>query len=556
MRAKPQFVSSPENCFDVLLIALPALSSIRGRDTLSPLQNLGIAEIAAQLAVKGFKVGLCDGDEQGLDPATFHRLVIRTRTKLLGITTYQVTIREALKLARTYKQLYPGSIVCLGGYQVSADASRVLEGEPYVDHVTIGPGAPAIERIFKSRAVGQLRRDIVHTRFPGEALPIFETIPRYWPTVTKRGSASLMASYGCARNCSFCSAPGVTKRLGQGGWRPLQERDVVGEVMHLFSRGIRFIHFHDADFLGPNADAWARALRIADCMREAGFTGGIRFAAHAAAVANTPPGYWRRWRLAGLERVFVGVESGSNGILRDFNKGTSRKTNAIAVRRLREAGITPHCGFIFFTPRSTVQDIEENLAFLAQARIGHYAAHYTSVLCAYPGAAVFDALDRHGLLRYKERYLDVEVSFDDDFVGRIAHTLAPLGQQWLCVDRLFRDLDSALEGRRAQASTEFGIIRVTTSFRKHYYRIRRQRASDWQKNFKECLSGAVSLADTHRSLADREAARWERLSAICGKAAEDTEGIDDGKLLNARTNVPGRDRSRHNSARRWTRYSP
>ncbi|MEW6381106.1 MAG: radical SAM protein [bacterium] len=54
----------------------------------------------------------------------------------------------------------------------------------------------------------------------------------------------------------------------------------------------------------------------------------------------------QRLRQAGLSRIYLGIESGSDRVLEDMNKQTTRKEQLIAARKIREAGLELACMII------------------------------------------------------------------------------------------------------------------------------------------------------------------------------------------------------------------
>jgi radical SAM superfamily enzyme YgiQ (UPF0313 family) len=72
---------------------------------------------------------------------------------------------------------------------------------------------------------------------------------------------------------------------------------------------------------------------------------------------------------AGLTSLLLGLESGSQDALDRMGKNSTLGQNLAAIAAVREAGLEPEVGFIMFEPRSTLEDLAANLAFLRQARL-------------------------------------------------------------------------------------------------------------------------------------------------------------------------------------------
>lgn len=78
-------------------------------------------------------------------------------------------------------------------------------------------------------------------------------------------------------------------------------------------------------------------------------------------------GAWKLFQQAGLERLFIGVESGSEEQLKRYGKGTTPKQNIIAIRIATALGIKIRVGFVMFDPlMEDRQDLLYNMQFLAR----------------------------------------------------------------------------------------------------------------------------------------------------------------------------------------------
>ena len=76
---------------------------------------------------------------------------------------------------------------------------------------------------------------------------------------------------------------------------------------------------------------------------------------------------WHFCKKSGLEKLFVGIESGSDNQLKRYNKGIKKSDSVIAIRILTALGISPRFGFITFDPlMQGFNDLKENIEFLSR----------------------------------------------------------------------------------------------------------------------------------------------------------------------------------------------
>jgi len=122
--------------------------------------------------------------------------------------------------------------------------------------------------------------------------------------------------------------------------------------------------FQDDNFVGPGERGRRRAMAIAEQICRRGIDLKFRIMCSADAVTHDVVS---RLMDAGLYSVFVGIESGSQTRLTAYRKGTVEQ-NIRALDVLDRLGILAksEIGFIMFDPSGSLEEIEENLAFLRE----------------------------------------------------------------------------------------------------------------------------------------------------------------------------------------------
>ncbi len=211
---------------------------------------------------------------------------------------------------------------------------------------------------------------------------------------------AIATSRGCYARCSFCSVPrfyGLDKgkSLASGAWLARPAEDVVAEIVHLHETyGIDELLVVDDEFFGGSDAGHQRAIEIADRLIAAGSP--VRFAISCRAE-NATEQVLSRLRRAGLTHVFIGVESGSSEDLRFYAKGHSVAQNADAVRMAKDIGLTVQCGFMMFTPDSTLATLRENVRFLEQ--VGELKpVSLNSTVDPHFGTPLIRRMEREGVL--------------------------------------------------------------------------------------------------------------------------------------------------------------
>lgn len=97
---------------------------------------------------------------------------------------------------------------------------------------------------------------------------------------------------------------------------------------------------------------------------------------------------------AGCEGVFLGVESGSDEMLKRMNKTARRKDYLTAIPLLRGAGISTYASLIVGFPGETYQTVEETVDLIEQARPTFYRAQ---LWYCDPATPIWNRREEHGV---------------------------------------------------------------------------------------------------------------------------------------------------------------
>jgi len=162
---------------------------------------------------------------------------------------------------------------------------------------------------------------------------------RYEGTVyrppSEAGSLILQVTIGCAHNqCSFCGMY-KEKTFRIRTWDEV-DRD-IREAEELFGRRIRKIFLADGDALCLPAEYLEKILLR---LRES-FPFAERITSYGAPgdVLHKSSEELKRLKAAGLDMVYIGLESGDDTVLKRVNKGVNAAQITESVIKLKNAGI-------------------------------------------------------------------------------------------------------------------------------------------------------------------------------------------------------------------------
>ncbi|WP_224361807.1 B12-binding domain-containing radical SAM protein [Hyalangium versicolor] len=302
---------------------------------------------------------------------------------LVGISlVYQWHRNFAFKLARLIKERLPRTHIVLGGLYTSSDWKGLLErGAGRFDSICRGEGEQTFLELADVLAAGREWRGLHGLAYLDQGTPVFhrrrrrieelERLPfpdrdQLPGILGKGGVIQLEASRGCNAGCTFCD-------VRHTGWIGRPPNHLVDELEQLAARHPDHeVWFIDNIFIGFRADRFERAEKIADEIIRRGIR--VRFSLQDRAD-NVERGVFLKLKAAGLNRVYIGIESFSESALRRWQKGTSAVTNKKALHTLKELGILTQFGFLVFDGGTTLQEVRENIEGLREVAADNAYLH-------------------------------------------------------------------------------------------------------------------------------------------------------------------------------------
>lgn len=403
----------------MLRVALinPPNSSALGYESENSLPPLGLAYIASTLREKGFWADLFDLGDVVEPSDEFLRSCDFFDYQLYGFTAYTKTFRAMLDLIACLRRQRPDAVVVIGGPHATPCAEQILRTEPNVDLIIRNEGEVPTAQLASFLAKGTpdikdvnglvYREGGLAYRFQGRSADLTQAIRtnadqelveldrlplpardyKIEPNrevLEERGgkrpvrTAFISSARGCPKRCSFCSIIVMSPK-----YRTRSVSSLMNEIIELHKQDA----FGHIDFLDPNTLADFR--RSLEFSRElyawnpgvtwSGTATADTIAAHESVINE----------IGSLNCLFleVGIESGSDSVLRRFNKRTTVAQNLRTLQILERAGIDIELDFIMFDPETTLHEIQENMTFLKLGGfMGAYPMeHLYNTLKVYPG---------------------------------------------------------------------------------------------------------------------------------------------------------------------------
>jgi radical SAM superfamily enzyme YgiQ (UPF0313 family) len=270
----------------------------------------------------------------------------------------------------TLLKRYPYSIICHGeGEQFTLDLIEYRRGALSLDQIS---GAAYLECDI-------VRRNPVK-RYKMDTLP-FPALDDLDKVVKDHGAVMLELTRGCSWNaCTFCP-----RHHKQMIWRALPVEQAANwiswadQILNSHPEIRRRIYLCDEELIGQfdaSGTEWLTDLSNAIASRN--ILNPIEINTRADQVIDMTRGWkWNllRWRALrrlkrnGLQRILLGLESGSPSVLLRFKKGHSVEEGALAVRVITALGIDIRITFVTYDPLMTCNELMENYKFLGRQDI-------------------------------------------------------------------------------------------------------------------------------------------------------------------------------------------
>jgi radical SAM superfamily enzyme YgiQ (UPF0313 family) len=510
-------ISRDESNPDVVLVRPRDLAAVPPG---APVQDpLGVGFLAAALRRRGYNLLVLDAHSLDLDDAGLVACLADLRPHVVGLSLHSFSdYSHCVAISAGLRSLPEAPYCVWGGEHATFHAERILRQHPEVDAVVVGEGEETfcdlIEQVLRARrpadTVGREAQPAGHetggqrslkllpvadpdvglppqrpagsilgavVRAPsGEilhggfrhAIEDLDTLPEPHKDVVeaalragKEVSVSVLTGRGCTHSCRFCTAHDFMRLGGGVVWRRRSPRAVADEVERLAVRYLSqplvhpVLQFQDVIFLGTSRAARQWVTDYVDELERRNLHIPFYCMARADAIIANREALPRLADI-GLWSVEVGIESGVDRILQNYNKLNSADDNEYAVELMRAHGITfDASGFIMFDPFMTLEELRTNARYLTRFGAATWDFFVTR-LQLYPGTQVREEMISKGLFDGGE---DIGRTsgyvFEDPLVGLVA-------EHAYYYDMSIRELDLAL--RDAKAAVANNLRRGVTPY--------------------------------------------------------------------------------------------
>jgi anaerobic magnesium-protoporphyrin IX monomethyl ester cyclase len=322
--------------------------------------------------------------------------------ELFGLSCWTANRRGVALVARLIKRLHPGAHVVVGGPHATPLAKAMLAHHPDIDTISVGESEATFLELIEHLQAGQPPVGLAGTAYRigdrielGPKRAAIEDLDALASPHDWFDTHIVMTSRGCPWACTFCGA--------ETSWGRSYRGQSVSYVLDALERAVsrapvKMIQIKDDTFTTNKK----RVLELCRGIRER----KLRFLWSCdTRVDVLGEELLYEMRLAGCERLSLGVESGSQKILDAIDKKITTDEIVESTEIAKKYGIKLRYYMMVGNRGETRATFAETLAFLERARPHQYIF---AALSVYPGTPDYDLACEAG-------WLDDELYFERDF---------------------------------------------------------------------------------------------------------------------------------------------
>jgi anaerobic magnesium-protoporphyrin IX monomethyl ester cyclase len=380
--------------------------------------NVGFVSIAGSLRAAGYEVDYYDAMSLWHKWPEIRARIEAFRPDAVATTSFTASIVDAIKLCHLAKEINPAIVTVLGNVHATFCYDEILKHDHKgVDYIVRGEGEITLVELLDCLNAGDDPRKVkglafwrdgrVEVTVAASLIHDLDSLPMAWDLVdwpiyryrAKHDArlAIISSSRGCKQQCSFCSQQLFWAR----SWRARSPENVIAELELLSSKyGVEVAMLSDEI---PTFDR-GRWVRILDLMIERRVPVKLLMETRVDDILRDAD-LMERYRLAGVDHIYVGVEAGSQETLDLFRKDTLVDQSKQAIDLINNADIVSETSFVLGMP----DDTPESIAVTVEL-----AKHYNPdmafflAIAPWPYADLYPQLEEHVATRDYRKYNLVE----------------------------------------------------------------------------------------------------------------------------------------------------
>jgi len=365
----------------------------------SELAPQGLCTIATIAKMNDYDVSILDAEALKLTVDQTIDKILELEPDIVGFTLYTSFLPTVAELVSRLRQIYKRNgkelTILVGGSHATITRNKVLEELPGVDIACIGEGEKTFVEILYALENAINLKEVAGIVFRGEdgniigtqrrpfisdldllPIPDWSLLPElkeYYcaagDSIKRSPSAGIVTSRGCEGKCYFCNP----WQLGRKN-RYHSAEYVYQMVVNLMENyGIRDIYIQDDSFLQHRVNVMAFCKILIEKKVD------LTWACHGR-VNHVDKVMLQLMKKSGCWQVALGLESGSQKILNNINKGTTVEQNFKALEICKEVGLDVKGLFMIGCFGEDHDTIKETIDFIKKSYITDFHMNFFTPL--------------------------------------------------------------------------------------------------------------------------------------------------------------------------------
>lgn len=305
----------------------------------------------------------------------FKRVLEDFSPEVVGVSTYTFKLRSAINILKIVREFNPSIKTCVGGAHVTAVPESLISKE-YIDAVFVGHADMSFpEWLANSCPKGIIKGD--SSKLDLDNTPYVRRQALFFPEYySSKDLCLVMASRGCLGRCTFCSESFMWS--GRPKYRTSASmRSELTELAEEWNIKNEPIMLATPSF----GEVPSESKRIAKVMKDFDlpWLTSLRW-------ANITKELLEYYLSCGCFEIHIGLESGTDKILKYMKKGCNKKMIKEKTQLLNSVGVKWRLCTIIGFPVETAEEMEETVRFAEE--LGPYYFSLNS-LSPLPGTPVY-----------------------------------------------------------------------------------------------------------------------------------------------------------------------
>jgi len=346
---------------------------------------LGLAYIAAILRNQDHTVRIIDMNIETKSLEELEKICEKEQPDIVGISSTTITYNTSINILKRIKSVIPSVIRIVGGPHASILPQEFVD---YSDFVVVGEGEYTMLELVKTLENSEDPSNIEGLVFKKDG-KIVKTGPR--PLITgldnlpfpardllhmeayNDNKGAILTSRGCPFNCIFCNSHLIFGKK----FRARNPKNVVDEIEYLVKKyNVHVIRVLD-DMFTLNRK---RVIEICNEILSRGLNIGWELT-NGTRVDKVDKELLEKMHEAGCYRIYYGIESGSEKVLKMLRKGIKLDQVRRVVKWTKEIGIEVGGFFMIGGPGETIETLKETEKFIDELNLDYV---HLSIATPYP----------------------------------------------------------------------------------------------------------------------------------------------------------------------------